>query len=713
MTTTHKPPPPPRRIGAELFELLGSMRFAVSLLVIICIASVVGTVLGQNQSQGTYIDRFGPFWYDVFDKFDIWQVYNSVWFLVIMGFLVVSTTICLIRNVPKMVRDMRSFREHVRAGSLRAFPQRVEQHIDAPAGAIELRMRQWLGRQGYAIRERREGDAVLLAARKGASNRLGYIFAHAAIVVICVGGLLDSELPVRLQIWLGDKKPVVDNMLIREVPESGRLSLNNPSFRANMMLPEGSITQSAIILAREGALVQPLPFSLRLDEFVVDYYSNGMPSRFASKVEVIDWETGDRFDQVIEVNEPLRYKGVTVYQSSFEDGGSSVRLMRYPLRGGQAEGTLVSGVVGESQDLQGNGQAALRLDLSALRPINVEDLTTGQPQPKELGEHVAAVTGSAAGQSNSNLRNVGPSIEYQLIDAAGQAHQFHSYMAPIELEGFPVFLFGARPSPAEDFRYLQLPADENLSLDEFMALRASLNQPELRREAAARFTRENSPAGGPNAEALQNSAERALETFSNGGLQAVAQFIDGNVPEAERERAASIVVRLIGASLESLRDINRERMGLAALPQQGDEALQAQIWTRLAVAALSDLAFYPADSVLTLVDFEQRKASVFQVTRSPGKNIVYLGCLFLVIGVFAMFYIRDRRIWIWLKPEPGADGPAASTSLLAAMTSQKRTLDFLREFSQFRQMLERMAPAADDQTQQAAPAAPSPTEKTS
>lgn len=37
-----------------------------------------------------------------------------------MAFLVISTTVCLIRNVPKMLKDMRTFREYVRQTSLRA-----------------------------------------------------------------------------------------------------------------------------------------------------------------------------------------------------------------------------------------------------------------------------------------------------------------------------------------------------------------------------------------------------------------------------------------------------------------------------------------------------------------------------------------------------------------------------------------------------------------
>src|SRR3546814_6356182 len=69
---------------------------------------------------------------------------------------------------------------------------------------------------------RQEGDSSMLAAKKGSANRLGYIFAHAAIVVICIGGLLDSELPVRLQVWLGGKQPITQNMLISQ--EIGRAS---------------------------------------------------------------------------------------------------------------------------------------------------------------------------------------------------------------------------------------------------------------------------------------------------------------------------------------------------------------------------------------------------------------------------------------------------------------------------------------------------------
>ena len=464
-TRTHTRPSL-RSLPRDFFELLGSMRFAVSLLMFICVASLVGTVLQQNRSSNNYIDQFGPFWFEVFDKFSIWHVYNSWWFLVIMGFLVVSTSVCLIRNAPKMLRDARSFREHVRASSLRGFPHRVETEAPTDVPQTAAGLKSLLERMGYAVRQRTDNDGVMLAAKKGSANRLGYVFAHAAMVIICIGGLLDSELPVRLQVMLGGKKPIVENMLISEVPESGRLSVDNPSFRASVLVPEGGQASTAVVMVGDGALVQPMPFTLKLKKFVVDYYSTGMPSRFLSEVEVTDPDTGKTFDSTIEVNEPLRFKGMTVYQSSFDDGGSTVVLKGYPLVGSGDATFAVDCTVGKTAEVTAhtaNGPRSMGVEITAMRPINVEDLTRGEPKgpDRSFAEHVASVSGSAAGKKNENLRNVGPSVEYKLIDEAGQAHEFQNYMLPMELDGASVFLAGVRNNASEPFRYLRIPADDD------------------------------------------------------------------------------------------------------------------------------------------------------------------------------------------------------------------------------------------------------------
>src|SRR3546814_6881897 len=58
-----------------------------------------------------------------------------------------------------------------------------------------------------------------------------------------------------------------------------------------------------------------------------------------------------------------------------------------------------------------------------------------EPQPKAVIDHVAAVTGSAAGAKNEHLQNVGPSVQYRIIGEDGQAHEFTNYMLPMMLDG--------------------------------------------------------------------------------------------------------------------------------------------------------------------------------------------------------------------------------------------------------------------------------------
>src|SRR5262249_22983146 len=72
------------------------------------------------------------------------------------------------------------------------------------------------------------------------------------------------------------------------------------------------------------------------------------------------------------------------------------------------------------------------------------------------------------------------------------------------------------------------------------------------------------------------------------------------------------------------------------------------------------------------------QASVFQLTRAPGKKVVYLGSLLLVLGIFSMFYVRERRLWFWLKD---AD---RGVNVVMAMSTARKTFDFEKEFVQTR-----------------------------
>jgi cytochrome c biogenesis protein len=91
------------------------------------------------------------------------------------------------------------------------------------------------------------------------------------------------------------------------------------------------------------------------------------------------------------------------------------------------------------------------------------------------------------------------------------------------------------------------------------------------------------------------------------------------------------------------------------------------------------------------------------VARAPGKTIVYLGCAFLILGVFAMLYVRERRVWVWLAPRgPSAQGaPAEGASVTEsagdtgrphshatmALSTNRKTMDGDKEFEMLKTKL--------------------------
>ena len=676
-----------RRSLADLVELISSMRFAISLLMILAIAAIIGTVLRQSDIMPNYVNQFGPFWYEVFRKFGLYTVYTTWWFLAILLVLIVSTSLCLIRNAPKMMKDMRSWRDSVREESLRNFHHKSEWTAPLDAAALAQQSALRLGHDGYKVKIVEKEHGILVAAKKGAGNKFGYIFAHTAIIVILLGGMLDSELPIKLQQWFLGKTPYSGGGLISAVPVQHRLSVNNPTYRGNILLAEGQTGRVASIAQASGTLLQELPFDLELKKFHIEFYSTGMPKLFASDVVVHDREENKTFPATIKVNEPLIYKGVAVYQSSFEDGGSRMKLTGFPMAGSEMKAFPIAGEVNGATELKAAG-TTYSVEWSGFRPFNVENIAGNDvravTKAQSLNEQLSATLGKASGSAgkhadNKDLKNVGPSVQYKLRDQTGQAKEFLNYMQPVTLEGSQVYLAGVRTSPSEAFRFLRIPADDTYGVREWMRLRAALADPALRAEAARRYatrTMAQGQQGGAGfADQLRESAERTLGMFAGdgtpGGFVAVAQFLE-KIPAAEQEKAAAVFIKMLNGVLWDLWQAARVKDGQA--PIEGNDTHAR--FLQLATNALSDSFFYGAPVYLQLDEFVEVKASVLQVTRSPGKKIVYLGCVLLIAGIFAMFYIRERRLWVWVRNQEGG------AHALMAMSTQRKTLDFEKEFAE-------------------------------
>jgi cytochrome c biogenesis protein len=685
------------RMWRASVELLSSMRFSISLLTIICIASVIGTVLKQQEPANNYVNQFGPFWSAVFDSMSLPHVYSAWWFLMILGFLVISTSLCIARNAPKIWVDLHAYKENIAERNLQAFAHRAQAALPSAPQIETQRIGNLLTGAGWKVklqqRETPHGPAWMVAAKNGAANKIGYIAAHSAIVLVCVGGLLDGDLIVRAQMVFGDKRAYSGGGLIADVPPQHRLSEGNPTFRANLMVAEGTQASTAVISQSDGVLLQDLPFAIELKKFIVEYYSTGMPKLFASDIIIHDKETGEKIPARVEVNHPASHRGIEIYQSSFDDGGSAVQVQAFPMHQGGAAFNL-KGQIGASTLLQPNqtgGAGQLSVEYTGLRVINVENLTgKGEAggtdvRAVDLRKSMDAAMGAAnKTKTNKDMRNVGPSISYKLRDAAGQAKEFNNYMVPMDMgDGVPVFLLGVRENPGDPFRYLRIPADADGSMQNFMRLQNALNDPAMRQRAVTRYAgKAVDTSRKALLQQLETSASRALDLFvgapaqglaaGTGGLQSIANFIDTNVPEDQRRKAGEVLIRILNGVLFELAQLSLEESGQK--PLGTDQA--ALDYMQQAVMALNELPAYPAPFVLQLSEFNQVQASVFQVARAPGKTVVYIGCALLIFGIFAMLYIRERRLWVWVSPSPEAAGSDAAM----AMSTNRKTMDADHEF---------------------------------
>ena len=664
-----------RPFGKSLFELLSSMRFAISLLSILAVASIIGTVLKQAEPYSNYLIQFGPFWFEAFEKLGLYDVYHAAWFLLILTFLVLSTSVCITRNAPNFAREMKSFREHVSEQSLAAFKHKHEVSTALPPETLAASAQRYLEGQGYKVKNLPREDGVLLAAKAGSWNRLGYFLAHSAIVMICIGGLMDGNLVFKAQQLLGYKK-----IETRDIPQSGvpaisRLSPSNPSFRGSVQIPEGSSADVAFLNVADGYLVQDLPFTVALKQFRIEHYTTGQPKSFESDIELFDRSGKKIRDATIAVNHPLIQDGIAIYQASFADGGTRLNLQGWNLFAPTAASFPIEGTVHQNATLT-SAAGNYTLEFTDFRPFNIENMG-GEI---EASSDTMSVLGGSPVSDKKHLRNVGPSFQFKLRDARGQAREFSNYMLPLELDGRWYMMSGVRESPNESFRYLRMPLDADGNIDGFMRLRGALLNPELRPEIAARFARQALPqnAWGTEIEGkLTSSAAQVLRLFAEGGFQSLGRFIEEKVPAAEREKAAGTYLRILElTAFEALQIANRQ----AGLP--APKADDATGWlVRDTLNSMSDLFVYGAPVYLQLMQYEEVKASGLQLTRSPGKNVVYFGSLLLTLGVFFMLYVRERRVWLRIKP-----GQA-----LLAMSSAKHTIDFENEFTQHAQALDTLA----------------------
>ncbi|HAA30518.1 MAG TPA: cytochrome C biogenesis protein CcsB [Cyanobacteria bacterium UBA8553] len=281
----------------QLLPVLADLRLAIVLLLAIAIFSISGTVIEQGQSQTFYQANypehpalFGFLTWKVLLTLGLDHVYRTWWFLSILILFGSSLTACTFtRQFPAL-----------KAARLWKFYKEPRQ-FEKLALSAELETGSWeslgelLEKRRYKVF--REDDT--LYARKGIVGRIGPIVVHASMLIILAGA-----------IW-----GALSGFLAQEMVASGN------TFQVKNIIDGGPLAAPQITK----------DWSVRVNRFWIDYTPKGGIDQFYSDLSVVDNQGKEVDRETIYVNKPLRYRGVTFYQTDWGIAAVQVRLNKSPI----------------------------------------------------------------------------------------------------------------------------------------------------------------------------------------------------------------------------------------------------------------------------------------------------------------------------------------------------------------------------------------------
>jgi len=281
----------------ELMPLLADLRLAIALLLAIAIFSISGTVIEQGETlafyQANYPEApalFGFLSWKVILTVGLDHVYRTWWFLALLILFGSSLTACTFtRQIPTLKTSRKwSYYTQPRQFEKLALSAEVEHsQLDT--------LTQLLKRQRFLVFQ--EGDS--LYARRGIAGRIGPIIVHASMLIVLAGSILGA----------------MTGFFAQEIVPSGE------TFRIQNIFDAGPWAEAQI----------PKDWAVRVNRFWIDYSPEGSIDQFYSDLSVLD-EAGEEITRkTIHVNEPLHYRGVTLYQADWGVAGLRFHFNNSPV----------------------------------------------------------------------------------------------------------------------------------------------------------------------------------------------------------------------------------------------------------------------------------------------------------------------------------------------------------------------------------------------
>ncbi|MEW6079975.1 MAG: cytochrome c biogenesis protein ResB [Thermodesulfobacteriota bacterium] len=275
-----------KTLSGLLWKQLTSVRLTVAVLLTIAAAAVIGTLIPQNQPPDYYREYFGERLYPVMARLDLPDMYHSLWFQTLILLLAANIIACSldrIKGVLKIVFEKKPTWSPSAFGRSSAAEAVI---IDAPVSALRGPCRDFFNRKFSRIDEQETDEGVFLFAENGRFSRLGVYVVHLSVLLLLAGALIGSLF----------------------------------GFDGYINLPEGESTNHIFLSGSDKK--HDLGFTLRCDAFDVSFYETGEPKEYRSDLAILENER-EIIKKYIRVNQPLRFRGVNIFQSSY--GTASAR----------------------------------------------------------------------------------------------------------------------------------------------------------------------------------------------------------------------------------------------------------------------------------------------------------------------------------------------------------------------------------------------------
>ena len=254
----------------SMIKFFSSVKLAIVLLIIITLASVLGTLVPQHRTAAEYASRYGQM-SGLLVSLDITRLYSSWWFLSLLFLFAMNTIVCtLSRFKPKWVR---AFKPKLSFEKKSLSSLKIKDSFTFKGSAEETRkaLSESLRDKRYRVKSRTDRQGVYMVGRKRMLGLFGSDVVHLGLLIIVLGGIISGM----------------------------------AGFRTDINILEGETLD-----------VPEADFALRLDKFTTEYYPDGRVKDWKSDLTVVE-KGKDVLSRTIEVNHPLTYKGFVFYQSTY------------------------------------------------------------------------------------------------------------------------------------------------------------------------------------------------------------------------------------------------------------------------------------------------------------------------------------------------------------------------------------------------------------